>query len=152
MGIFVQLVTLCGFWLVFLRGETCAYNFEIGYEYHYEYKADSVVLADFQVLTIVKVTCSLQISLFSINQILQVYLMTVQKLNVPNQYVIYTVSYYHLDIKYYFYFIYFFCLLFAGVYCKLLVVKITMNIVYILKHQFLERFFWGQVSNALKEQ
>lgn len=108
MGIFVQLVTLCGFWLVFLRGETCAYNFEIGYEYHYEYKADSVVLADFQVLTIVKVTCSLQISLFSINQILQVYLMTVQKLNVPNQYVIYTVSYYHLDIKYYFYFIYFF--------------------------------------------
>lgn len=141
MGIFVQLVTLCGFWLVFLRGETCAYNFEIGYEYHYEYKADSVVLADFQVLTIVKVTCSLQISLFSINQILQVYLMTVQKLNVPNQYVIVLISSgYKILLLFYL----FFCLLFAGVYCKLLVVKLTMNIVYILKHQFLERFFWAK--------
>lgn len=58
MGRFVHLFTLCGFCLLFLRRETCAYNFEIGYEYHYEYKADSVVLADFQVLTIVKETIS----------------------------------------------------------------------------------------------
>lgn len=62
MGRFVHLFTLCGFCLLFLRRETCAYNFEIGYEYHYEYKADSVVLADFQVLTIVKVTYFLQLS------------------------------------------------------------------------------------------
>lgn len=62
MGRFVYLFTLCGFWLLFLRRETCAYNFEIGYEYHYEYKADSVVLADFQVLTIVKVKYSVQLS------------------------------------------------------------------------------------------
>lgn len=59
MGIVVYFVTFCGFLLVFLRGETSAYNFEIGYEYHYEYKADTVVLADFQLSTIVKVTCLL---------------------------------------------------------------------------------------------
>lgn len=46
--------TVCGYLLAW---GTFAYSFEIDYEYHYEYKADSVVLGQFPVLTIVKVTC-----------------------------------------------------------------------------------------------
>lgn len=47
MGCFVYFFILCGFCLFFLCREICVYNFEIGYEYYYEYKVDLVVLVDF---------------------------------------------------------------------------------------------------------
>ncbi|XP_062572081.1 uncharacterized protein LOC134234050 [Saccostrea cucullata] len=40
--------------LICLFGSIDGYNYDIGYEYHYNYKAESVVLGDFRVATIVK--------------------------------------------------------------------------------------------------
>lgn len=51
--IYFNFATICGYLLAL---EAFVYSFEIDYEYHYEYKADSVVLGKFPVLTVVKVT------------------------------------------------------------------------------------------------
>ncbi|XP_061168901.1 uncharacterized protein LOC133178169 [Saccostrea echinata] len=40
--------------LVYLFGGTVSYNYDIGYDYRYIYKAESVVLGDFRITTIVK--------------------------------------------------------------------------------------------------
>lgn len=45
-------VTVCGYLLAL---GFFAYSFETDYEYHYEYKANSVVLGKFPVVTIAKV-------------------------------------------------------------------------------------------------
>lgn len=55
MDYFVNFAFYRIFLLIFFYGEIVGYNFDIGYEYRYEYKADSVALHDFRIRTAVKV-------------------------------------------------------------------------------------------------
>lgn len=56
MALIIQMVPFCEILFILLIRGTIGYNFDIGYDYHYEYKAESQVLADFKVTTLVKVT------------------------------------------------------------------------------------------------
>ncbi|XP_062588035.1 uncharacterized protein LOC134249704 [Saccostrea cucullata] len=54
MGVENNLIISGAILLVFLFGQTDGYNYDIGFEYRYRYKAESLVLGDFRVVTIVK--------------------------------------------------------------------------------------------------
>ncbi|XP_061188852.1 uncharacterized protein LOC133197029 [Saccostrea echinata] len=54
MGFESNLIISGALLLPFLFGQTVGYNYDIGFEYRYQYKAESLVLGDFRVVTIVK--------------------------------------------------------------------------------------------------